>query len=495
LNKARQSDKYRESDSAIVPMKQVMTVDGKGANAKNNLTGKHLLNAETGEIKVKTKLERIAEISKANEKEQFNNIIHLVNPELLMLCHKEMETDKAAGVDEITKREYEENVGTNVNDLWLRLKSFSYKPQPVRRTYIPKAGSDKLRPLGIPTYEDKLVQSAMAKILTAIYEPIFMEFSYGFRENRGCHQALGAVTYILENKKTRYVVDADIKGFFDNVSHEWVIKFLEHKITDKNFIRLLKRVLMAPIEKNGKLTQSDFGCPQGGCISPVIANIYLHYVLDLWFEKKIKKEYRYDSHMVRYADDYVCCFESEFEAKEFLMQLKMRLKQFNLELAEDKTKILMFGRFAESDMKKSGGGKPSTFDFLGFTHYCSRSLDGKRFRVKRTTSKKKKKASREKISKWIKQNMHERPKWLVFELNRKLVGYFNYYGITDNGRQIQKMREYVVKTLYKSLRRRGNRNKLTWDSFNKMLEFYKLKRAYTKVNIYNVIKTIAIEKL
>ena len=444
---------------------------------------------------MKTKLERIAEISKANQKEQFNNIIHLINPEMLVMCHKEMDANKAAGVDEVTKTEYEADLEANIKNLWERLKSFSYRPQPVRRVYIPKAGSDKLRPLGIPAYEDKLIQSAMAKILTAIYEPQFMEFSYGFRGNRGCHQALAALTYILEKEKIRYVVDADIKGFFDNVSHEWIIKFLEHKITDKNFIRLVKRVLMAPIEENGKLAQTAFGCPQGGSISPVISNIYLHYVLDLWFEKVIKKENKYASHMVRYCDDYVCCFESEFEAKEFLRQLKMRLREFNLELAEDKTKIIMFGRFAESDTKKNGGGKPETFDFLGFTHYCSRSADGKRFRVKRTTSKKKKKASREKISKWIKENMHERPKWLVSELNRKLTGYFNYYGVTDNGKQIQKMRDYVIRTLFKTLRRRSNKNKLTWDSFNKMLEFYKLKKAYTKVNIYNVVKTIVIDRL
>jgi len=446
-------------------------------------------------IEVKTKLERIAEISKANPKEQFNNVIHLINPEMLKMCHKEMGANKAAGVDEVTKKEYEINLEANINKLWESLKSFSYKPQPVRRVHIPKAGSDKMRPLGIPAYEDKLVQTAIAKILTSIYEPIFMEFSYGFRGQRGCHQALAALTYVLETKKIRYVVDADIKDFFGSVSHEWIIKFLEHKITDKNFIRLVKRILMTPISENGTITQSLKGCPQGGPISPVISNIYLHYVLDLWFEKVVKKDNKFASHIVRYADDYVCCFESEFEAKEFLQELKLRLKQFNLELAEDKTKIIMFGRFAESDSKGKGGGNPPTFDFLGFTHYCSRSADGSKFRVKRRTAKKKKKASAEKISKWIKENMHERPKWLISELNRKLTGYFNYYGVTDNGRQIQKMREYVVKTLYKALRKRSNRNKLTWESFGRMIEFYKLKKAYTKVSIYATLKTVAIEKL
>lgn len=444
---------------------------------------------------MKTKLERIAEISKAKPKEQFNNIIHLINSDMLTMCHKEMGAKKAAGVDEVTKKQYEADLDANIRNLWERLKSFSYKPQPVKRAYIPKAGSDKLRPLGIPAYEDKLVQLAMAKILSAIYEPLFMEFSYGFRGHRGCHQALAALTYILENKKIRYVVDADIKGFFDNVSHEWIIKFLEHKITDSKFIRLIKRVLMTPIAENGELTYSEFGCPQGSPVSPVISNIYLHYVLDLWFEKMVKKENKYASHIVRYADDYTCCFESEYESKEFVRQLRMRLNKFNLELAEDKTKIIVFGRFAESDTKKNGGNKPGTFDFLGFTHYCSRSADGKRFRVKRTTSKKKKKTSQEKISKWIKGNMHERPKWLISELNRKLTGYFNYYGVTDNGRQIQRMREYVLKTLFKTLRKRSNKKKLTWESYNKMLEFYKLKNAYIKISIYNVMKTIAIERL
>ncbi len=444
---------------------------------------------------MKTKLERIAEISKARPKEEFNNIVHLINPEILKMCHKELDGNKAVGIDEVTKKEYEENLEENIGNLWKKLKSFSYRPQAIKRVYIPKAGGDKLRPLGISTYEDKIVQLAMSKILTAIYEPQFMEFSYGFRGKRGCHQALAALTYILENKVIRYVVDADIKGFFDNVSHEWIIKFLEHKISDKKFIRLVKRILKTPIIDKGKLIHPEKGCPQGSPISPVISNIYLHYVLDLWFEKIIKKENKYPSHMVRYADDYACCFGSEYEAKEFLRQLKERLKKFNLELAEDKTKIIMFGRYAEGDTKKKGRGKPSTFDFLGFTHYCSRSADGKRFRVKRRTSKRKKKASEKKISKWIKENMHERARWLVYELNRRLTGYLNYYGITDNGKQIQKMRNYIIKVLYKTLRRRSNKNKLTWESFNKMLDFYKLKKVYIKVNIYDVIKTIATEKM
>jgi group II intron reverse transcriptase/maturase len=444
---------------------------------------------------MKNKLERIAEISRNTPKEKFNNIIHLINIDMLMECHFEMPTNKATGVDKIDKVAYGENLKENLTILVEKLKNFSYKPQAVRRTYIPKVGSDKLRPLGIPAYEDRLVQSAMAKILTAIYEPHFMEFSYGFRENRGCHQALGALTYIIENKTIRYVVDADIKGFFDNVNHEWIIKFLEDKISDERFIRLVKRVIKAPIIENG---QQDFpikGMPQGGLISPVLSNIYLHYALDLWFEVKVKKECRYSANIVRYADDYTCCFESKYEAENFYRALKERLAKFELELAEDKTKIIMFGRYAETEMKNQNGKKPDTFDFLGFTHYCSRSRDGRRFRVKRTTSKKKKTASKKNIKKWMLENMHERPLWIFKKLNEKLRGYFNYYGVTDNAPSINKMRSYVIRKLFKVLRRRSDRNKLTWESFNKMVESFGLVRAHVKVNIYEVIKGLNLVKL
>lgn len=444
---------------------------------------------------MKTKLERIAEISRNNKDEKFNNIIYLINPEMLKQCHREMPTNKATGVDKIDKEQYEKNLDENIDNLWKRMKSFSYKPQPIRRTYIPKAGSKKLRPLGIPAYEDRLVQAAMSKILIAIYEPIFEEFSYGFRGQRGCHQALGALTYILENKVIRHVVDADIKSFFDKMNHEWMIKFLEHKISDPNFIRLTKRILRTPIQEKGEVRLSTQGAIQGGQISPVLANIYLHYALDLWFEKIIKKQCRYDAHMVRYADDFVCCFGSEYEAKEFFRHLKARLNKFGLELAEDKTKIIMFGRYAVSDQKEKNGGKPKTFDFLGFTHYCSRSRDGKRFRVKRLTSKKKRTQSYKKIKEWIKENMHERPKWLFQKLNQKLTGYYNYYAITDNGRAVQRMRRYVQMTLFKALRRRSNRHKLNWESYSKMEAYYTLKRAVIKVNIYQIISTIAIDRL
>lgn len=444
---------------------------------------------------MKTKLERIAELSKQNADEKFNNLIHLITPQMLSECHKEMPTKKATGVDKVTKEQYGEHLEKNIETLWNNLKSFSYKPQPIRRTHIPKPGSDKLRPLGIPAYEDRLVQSALSKILSAVYEPLFLEFSYGFREGRNCHQALGALTYILENKPVRYVVDADIRGFFDNMNHEWLIKFLEHKITDPKFMRLIKRILRTPIEENGSTVTPVKGAIQGGIVSPILSNIYLHYALDIWFEKRVKSVCRYSAHMVRYADDYVCCFESEFEAKAFQKELKARLSKFGLELAEEKSKIIMFGRYAEADQKKLNGKRPETFDFLGFTHYCSRSRDGKRFRVKRETSKKKKVYSRIVIKEWLKRNRHERYEWLFKMLNQKLTGYYNYYGITDNSKAINEMRRYVQMTLFKVLRRRSDRNRLTWNRYSKICEHFPIKEAKVTTNIYHVISKLATDKL
>ena len=346
---------------------------------------------------MKTKLERIAEQSKSNTEIKFNSIIHHINLEMLEMCHKEMDTKKAVGVDGVNKEKYGEKLTENLTNLLERMKSFSYRPQPVRRTYIPKAGSEQVRPLGIPAYEDRLVQAAIAKLLNAIYEPQFMTYSYGFRSQRGCHMALSALTHVLESKTIRYVVDADIKGFFDHLDHEWLIKFLEHKISDRNFIRLMKRILKANIMENGRLMLNEEGAPQGGACSPVLANIYLHYVLDLWFEKRIKRRCKGSAYLIRYADDFVCCFERKEEAEWFYKELKERMATFKLELAEEKSKIIMFGKHAAKECMKEGKTQPETFDFLGFTHYCSTDKSKTRYRVKRKTSKKKAKASRKKI--------------------------------------------------------------------------------------------------
>jgi group II intron reverse transcriptase/maturase len=256
--------------------------------------------------------ERIAELAKKYEKVQ--TLMHLVNETSLENEHRMQDPGKAMGVDRVNKASYEENLEANIEDLMGRMKQFSYQPQPVRRTYIPKVGSDKMRPLGIPAYEDKLVQGVMRRVLNAIYEGKFCDFSYGFRAGRNCHKAIMEVNEIIRTKKTNWIVDADIKGFFDNVNHEWMMKFLEHDIGDKNFLRYIKRFLKAGIMEALEYHESDKGTPQGGLISPVLANVYLHYVLDLWFDRRVKRQARGEAHMVRYADDFVCCCRPRYLA-------------------------------------------------------------------------------------------------------------------------------------------------------------------------------------
>lgn len=333
---------------------------------------------------METKLARIAAMAKADGNVRFTSIGHIIDAEALMESHQEMETGKATGVDGITKEAYGKNVEANVRELVERLKRKSYRPQPARRTYIPKDEKSK-RPLGIPAYEDKLVQHALKRILNAIYEQDFLDVSYGFRPKRSMHDALKKVTEIIQYGKINYVVDADIKGFFNHVDHEWLMKFLELRIADPNIHRLVRRMLKAGIQEDGNFEPTEEGTPQGSVVSPILANVYLHYVLDLWFMKAVKKQCKGQAEMVRFADDFVCCFQYRGDAERFYAALRLRLEKFNLSIAEEKTKIIAFGRFAEEESKREGKGKPETFDFLGFTHYCSKSLKGA-FRVKRQTS-------------------------------------------------------------------------------------------------------------
>lgn len=389
------------------------------------------------------------------------NLMAFVNKENLALKHKAQAKKKASGVDGVTKSEYGQNLDENLTGLVLRMKSFSYKPLPVRRMHIPKIGSDKLRPLGIPAYEDKLVQGVMADILTVIYEPKFLDMSYGFRPKRSCHQAILKLDNEIMREKVNYIVDADIKGFFDNVNHDWLIKFLEHDIADKRFIRYIKRFLKSGIMEDGKYLESDKGTPQGGLISPILANVYLHYALDLWFEKVAKKECRYYASIVRYADDFVCCFQLESDARKFLVMLKERMAQFGLELAEDKTKIIPFGRFQKQHKE--------TFDFLGFTHVNGTSRKG-RYKLVHITSSKKLKAKMQAVKQWLQENMHIKPSELISKMNVKLTGHYRYYGISDNSQRMSRFQSYCRKQLYHVLNRR-NQYRLTWEKFEKILEY------------------------
>ena len=407
-----------------------------------------------------TGMDRIKQLVDEHPERKLQTLMHLINKTTLKEAHQKQETGKAAGVDKVTKTIYEKNLDENLDNLLNRMKTFSYRPQPVRRTYIEKEGSDELRPLGIPAYEDRLVQGVISEILNTIYEPKFYDFSYGFREGRDCHQAIK----YLDRKLflyTDWVVDADISGFFNNVDHKWLMKFLEHEIADKNLLRYIERFLKAGIMESDNFTVTDAGVPQGGLCSAVMANVYLHYVVDMWFDVRISKAMRGECSMVRYADDIVFCFQYENEARNFYQALKDRLAKFGLELSEKKSKIVKFGRFA--------GKEAGKFDFLGFTVISGKTRNGK-YTPKFHTSEKKLKTKRSKARKWIRENMHTPIAMLIKKLNVKLRGHYNYYGLSHNFRKMNGFYKYVTRELFKALKRRSNDSKMNWDKFNVMLK-------------------------
>jgi group II intron reverse transcriptase/maturase len=427
---------------------------------------------------VSTKLEGIAKVAQMRPREKFTSLAHLINFEMLEQCHREMKPGKASGIDKMTKDKYSENLTENLENLITRMKKHSYRPQPVRRVYIAKPGTDKQRPLGIPAYEDKLVQAAIAKILNAIYEQKFVETSYGYRPNRSPHDALKALNVILHERPINYIVDVDIRGFFDHVDHQWMMKFIEHDIADPNILRYIKRFLKSGVMEDGQLHHTMEGTPQGGVVSPVLANVYLHYVQDLWFEKVVKKALQGAAYMIRFADDSIFCFEREEDAQEFYTRYQERLKKFNLEIAEEKSKIIYFS--VKNSIRESG-----TFDFLGFTHYIGQSQN-KRRRVKRKTCKKKYKSKMQEFKTWLRINMHEPLDTLTKSLNRKLRGYYGYYGITDNIIMLKKIREEIKKMLHKLLNRRSREHYLDWEAFKQLSKFFPIAKPRITVSIFEL---------
>lgn len=421
-----------------------------------------------------TGLSKIEQLLTTYPDRKLQTIMHYVNKKTLQEVHERQKTGKATGIDKVTKEDYDKELNNNLDALIGRMKTFGYRPQPVKRVFVEKEGKNGERPLGIPAYEDKLVQGVIAEILSAIYEPKFYDFSLGFRTGKSCHDAIKYLNKILMGR-TLWVVDADIKGFFDNVDHEWMIKFLEHEIEDKNFLRYIKRFLKSGMMRSGKYIATDSGVPQGGLCSPIMANVYLHYVLDLWFEKKVKRASRGDASMVRYADDSVYCFQYEDDARNFYEALKERLKKFGLELSEEKSKIIKFGRFA--------GKEAEVFDFLGFSHIAGKSRKGK-YIVKYRTSEKKLMAKRLKVRKWIKENIHLPIGELIKKTNLRLQGHYNYYGISHNMKKLQGFYDYIKWQLIRGLRRRSQKDKTNWDKFNRILKRFPLVRPSLKVALW-----------
>jgi len=430
---------------------------------------------------METKLARISQLSSENPDMVFVSIGHLINKELLKSCHEKMDGDKAVGIDGVSKKEYEVNLEANLENLVERLKKRSYSPKPARREDIPK-DNGKTRPLNIYCYEDKLIQEALKEILEAVFEPHFYDEMMGFRPNRSCHMAIRKLNVMLEREKTNYVLDADIKSFFTNLDHQWVIKFIESRIKDPNIIRLVRRTIKADVVEDGVLSATEQGSGQGSVCSPVIANIYMHYVLVWWFKEKMFPLMEGYCGLVVYADDFVVCFQYERDAELFYEHLIKRMGNFGLSLEEEKSRLLEFGRFAQRNAQRRGT-KAATFDFLGFTHYCSKSRNGK-FRVKRKTSRKKFRKKHKEVRAYIKANRDMSVKAMIAKINQILIGYYHYYGITDNSKSLENFRHQVQRSLFYWLNRRSQKRSYTWEGFMEMLKVYPIAPPRIYVSVY-----------
>ena len=416
------------------------------------------------------KLNLIAEKAKRDKRLKFTSLIHHVNEENLARCYWELKRDKASGIDGITVEEYGINLKEKISHLVSRLKSKEYRPQPVRRVYIPKAGKPgEKRGLGIPTVEDKLVQMMLKKLLEAIYESDFEDFSHGFRPKKSCHTAVAALNEAVMRKPVSYIVEVDIRKFFDTVSHHWLLRCLEERVGDANLLWLIRRTLKAGVMEGSEYRASDEGTPQGGVVSPLLANIYLHYVLDIWFKRVISPKAEGYMQMIRYCDDFVVCCEHEADAKQFLTELVERFSKFGLEVSPEKTKMVKFGRSAWWESKRTGI-KPETFDFLGFTHYCGTSMAGY-FSMKHKTAKGNLKRKLKETKEWLKRvrNTVKLKDWWS-TLKAKLNGHYNYFGVSGNYVCLQQYYREVIQMVYKWINRRSQRKSVNWEQFQRVLE-------------------------
>jgi len=417
-----------------------------------------------------TDLTRISEKARKEPQLVFTSLYHHISDvDNLRACYETLGANRATGVDGVTKREYGKELEDNLRDLSARLKRNGYRPGLRRRSYIPKAGSAKGRPLGIGNLEDKIVETAVKRTLEPIYEAVFEDSSYGYRPGRSQHQCLDALGQTIQQERVSHVVEADIKGFFDEVNHAWLVKFLRHRIGDERVIGLIIRMLKSGIMEDGLRRATEKGTPQGSILSPLLSNIYLHYVLDLWFSRGVCKHSRGEAYYFRFADDFLACFQYSDDARQFLHWLGDRLEGFGLSLAEEKTHCMEFGRFARAAARKRGE-KPKEFSFLGLTHYCGKTRGGY-FKVKRRTSRQKLGQSLHRFTDWAKKVHGVLRKGEMLRAARtRVVGYLNYYAITDN---LERCQYYVYRTkriLFKWLNRKSQRKAYTWKAFEQALK-------------------------
>ena len=439
-----------------------------------------------------TDLTRIGEKARKEPDLVFTSLYHHVaDLDNLRDCYEALKADKAVGVDGVTKERYGEDLEANLQDLSDRLKRMGYRPQPSRRKYIPKPGSEKGRPLGISCFEDKIVELAAKRVLEPIYEAIFEDSSYGYRPGRSQHMCLDALGRTIQQKRVSYVVESDIRSFFDEVCHTWMIKFLEHRIGDPRIIRLVKRMLKSGIMEDGLVRASEKGRPQGSILSPLLSNIYLHYVLDTWFSRRVKKQSRGEAHYYRFADDFLACFQYKSDADSFENGLCDRLEGFGLEVAKEKTRCIEFGRFARANAQKRGL-KPKEFTFLGFTHYCGKTRHGK-FKVKRRTSRKKFAQSLRELTEWARESRNVLRKGeMLRRAKSRVAGHLNYYAITDNSEKCSSYLHYATRILFKWLNRKSQRNSYAWEGYLQALAWIGWPKPSIRKNLCPFRRPVAI---
>ncbi len=401
---------------------------------------------------------------------RFTALLHHVTPTLLVESFHDLKREAAAGVDGVTWRDYEGVLYTRVHELHREIHTGAYRAQASRRVHIPKADG-KLRPLGIAALEDKIVQQAVVKVLSMIYEEDFLGFSYGFRAGRGQHDALDALTTGITGQKVNWILDADIQAFFDTIDHEWMVRFLEHRIADRRILRLIRKWLKAGVLEDGRRIAAEKGTPQGAVISPLLANIYLHYALDLWAHRWRQEHATGQVIVVRYADDSVFGFEHRVDAERFLATLRERLAQFGLVLNPDKTRLIEFGRCAIKNREQRGEGKPQTFDFLGFTHCCSTTRKGS-FLIRRLTVKKRMRATLKAIRAKLRSMMHDPVPTVGTWLRSVVRGYFNYFAVPGNVYRLSSFRSEICRAWRRMLQRRSQRHTLSWERFNMLAKRY-----------------------
>jgi len=466
-----------ESDERVVPAKHPNNGEQSPAegvegsrSTKGNAEETHTLRTP-GRERVFQGLRGVREAARRDKKQKFTALLHHVTVDLLRDSYNSLKRQAAPGVDGVTWEQYGEGLEERLQDLHDRIHRGAYRAQPSRRTYIPKADG-RQRPLGIAALEDKVVQQAVVTVLNEIYEEDFLGFSYGFRPGRSQHDGLDALAVGLRRKKVNWVLDLDVRGFFDNVSHEWLVKFVEHRIADRRIIRLIQKWLKAGVSEEGEWKETKVGTPQGAVASPLLANVYLHYVFDLWVNQWRRKLAGGDMIVVRYADDAVLGFEHRKDAEAFLEQLRERMRKFGLELHPEKTRLIEFGRFAEDNRKRRGEGKPETFDFLGFTHICGKTWKGKWFTVRRQTVKKRLRSKLQAIRRELRKRWHERIAETGEWLRSVVQGYFNYHAVPGNFEALRTFRREIARAWLEALRRRSQRHRLPWERFRSIIDRY-----------------------